>query len=86
MKNADNHKPLLFINLLLMETPKVSWYHKLLHECRAMIDRLQLNEQDAELFQSFVTRVAKDQYKIGNSSGIRWAFRKQKENESGAPI
>jgi hypothetical protein len=82
LKNADKLKPLLLITLLPMEQAKVSWYHKLLDECRSLAERFRLDETSSEELMSFIVRVAKDQYKIGNKSGIRWAFNKQKEGTS----
>lgn len=66
-----------------MESTKNTWYELLTIQCHTLAEKLGLDDLGAEELKSFINRIAKDQYKAGNKSGIRWAF-KQKEQETAA--
>ena len=63
-----------------------NWYRTLMSNCNALAEKFGLDDLSTEEFRSFVNQIARDQYKMGNKSGIRWAFKKREEGDmQGAP-
>lgn len=53
--------------------PQGTWLSKLLGNFNDLMQRLDMPSDLHEEIKAFVLQVARDQYKAGNSSGIRWA-------------
>ena len=56
-----------------------NWYRNLMSHCNSLAEKFGLDDLSSEELRSFVNQVARDQYKLGNKSGIRWAFKKKEE-------
>lgn len=56
-----------------METTKPGWYEKLSKDTQQLAEDLQLDSAASERLRNFILEAAKEQYKMGNRSGIRWA-------------
>ncbi len=70
-----------------METPKNNWYKALVNEINSVSEELGLDDMGTDRLRDFVVERAKDQFKAGNKSGIRWAFEKaRKEGVPPAPV
>lgn len=57
-------------------TPKKNWLDKLTERFDALMTKFDMPEDIRHEIESFVLSVAKEQYTIGNKSGISW-LRKQ---------
>jgi hypothetical protein len=55
-----------------MEYTNAPWYKKIITECNTLAEKFGLDDLLGQEFRDFVIRVARDQYKVGNKSGIAW--------------
>ena len=62
-----------------------NWYSIMMSNFDSLIEKLGIPENIASELQTFVTTVAKDQFKAGNKSGIAWILKKKAEETAGAP-
>lgn len=57
----------------MTEKPKFTpWHVKITERFDSLIERLAIPDDIAQEIKAFLFEVAKEQYKSGNSSGIRW--------------
>lgn len=59
-----------------MENASNKWYSSLISECNTLCEKWGLDDPGTEEFRNFVVNIAKEQYKTGNRSGIKWVYRK----------
>ncbi len=69
---AINLKP-----LANMENTNAPWYATIVAECNTLAEKFGLDDLLGEELRDFVIRIARDQYKVGNKSGIAWLKRQQ---------
>ncbi len=55
------------------EPAKTTWYADLVNETNGLAEEIGLDDMATTRLRDFVVAKAKDQYKAGNRSGIRWA-------------
>ncbi|NBS69178.1 hypothetical protein EBT31_09745 [bacterium] len=67
-----------------MENAKQSWYSKLSDSFDALMRKFDMPEDMEIELRDFVFTVAKEQFRVGNKSGISWVYRKMRE-EQGVP-
>jgi hypothetical protein len=60
-----------------MENENAKWYVSIVAECNRLAEKFGLDDLLSEEMRDFVIRVAREQYKVGNKSGIMWLRRKQ---------
>ncbi len=58
------------------EIQNLSWYKRITISTNTLAEELELNEHQTDLIRQHVITIARDQYKAGNNSGIKW-IRKQ---------
>ncbi len=63
---------------------KQSWYEKISDNFEALMRKFDMPEDMQVELRNFVFSVARDQFRVGNKSGISWVYRKMRE-EQGAP-
>lgn len=56
-----------------------NWFQKLSDNVLALAEEFGLSDTHTNRFKDFVVTLAKEQYKIGNKSGISWAFKQARE-------
>ncbi len=56
-----------------IQAPKAKWYVEIQERFSMMTERLALPEDVASELKVFLFEIARQQYKSGNNSGIRWA-------------
>ncbi len=49
-----------------------TWYATLMADCNSLGEKFGLDDMMNGELRDFVVRIAKEQYKVGNKSGIRW--------------
>lgn len=49
-----------------------TWYANLMADCNGLGEKFGLDDMMNGELRDFVVRIAKEQYKVGNKSGIRW--------------
>jgi hypothetical protein len=59
------------------KAPKKTWYDVLEDRFNTLMVKFDMPEDISHEIYSFVTEVAKEQYKSGNKSGISWLLKKQ---------
>ncbi len=59
------------------KAPKQKWYDILEDRYNALMIKFDMPEDIAHEIYSFITEVAREQYKSGNKSGISWLLKKQ---------
>ncbi|HBO99893.1 TPA: hypothetical protein DD617_01760 [Candidatus Uhrbacteria bacterium] len=59
-----------------MENTFNKWYAKLVADCNSLSEQLGLDDLATSTLRDFVVQIARDQYKTGNRSGIKWMYRK----------
>ena len=52
------------------------WYEELISSINQLSEQFGLDENSATHLREFIIQIAREQYKIGNKSGARWAFKK----------
>lgn len=52
------------------------WYEGLITECNGLGEKFGLDDPSTSELRDFVVRIARDQYRTGNRSGIKWVYRK----------
>lgn len=60
------------------ETPtisKIGWYESLLDRFNALMTKFDMPEDIRLEIESFLVETAREQYRVGNRSGISWARR-----------
>ena len=62
-----------------MEKEASTWYANLVSEVNTVAEQFGLDDPSTNTLRDFVARIAKDQYKGGNKSGIRWAYKQIEE-------
>jgi len=60
-----------------IKTPKQKWYDILEARYNELMIKFDMPEDIAHEIYSFITDIAKEQYKSGNKSGISWLLKKQ---------
>ncbi len=60
-----------------MENTNAKWYVTIIAECNKLAEKFGLDDLLCQEMRDFVIRVAREQYKIGNNSGIAWLKREQ---------
>lgn len=58
---------------------KQSWYDKLSDSFDALMRKFDMPEDMAIEIREFMFNVAREQYRVGNKSGISWLHRKMRE-------
>ena len=66
-----------------MENQKTNWFQKLTSDCNSLAERFGLDDIQTQEMRDYITEVAKEQYKIGNKSGARWAFGEAEKKRTG---
>ena len=61
----------------MSDAPKMTWYEKIVATVNAMGEEFGLDDQAHKKLRDTVVEIAKSQFKLGNKSGIRWAYMKQ---------
>ena len=56
----------------MSEQNKNLWISKLANRAGELAEELELTEKQTEKLKDFVFSVAREQYRAGNSAGIRW--------------
>ncbi len=69
-----------------MEDTNGNWYKNLITECNSMSERFGLDDMATKEMRDFIVFTAKEQYKHGNKSGIRWAYGKMKNEPTKMPV
>jgi len=63
-----------------------TWYTKLLNDISSLAQELDVEDHQRSILRESVIKIAKQQYQIGNKSGIRWLLREQaKKNSEAVP-
>ncbi|MBU0646513.1 hypothetical protein KJ611_03525 [Patescibacteria group bacterium] len=60
------------------------WYEELIQSINRLAEQFGLDDISTSHLRDFIVGVAREQYKVGNKSGARWAFKKM-EAEGAAP-
>ena len=58
----------------MTSTEKGTWYKSILTKVTEITEELGLDEMNASRLRDFSINVARDQFRAGNRSGIRWAY------------
>lgn len=53
--------------------PKRTWYEQIIETVNQIGEEFEITGQQKEKLRDVIVTIAKDQYKLGNKSGIRWA-------------
>lgn len=70
----------------MSEIQNKNWYKTLCDRALSLSEQLGLEDAQALFLRDFVVSVAKEQYMVGNKSGIAWAFKRAREQGwQGAP-
>ena len=59
------------------KAPKKTWYDVLEERYNTLMIKFDMPEDISHEIYSFVTDIAKEQFRTGNKSGIAWILRKQ---------
>jgi hypothetical protein len=62
-----------------------TWHEKLTQRANSLAEEFGLDDASAGRLRDFVVEIARSQYKVGNKSGIAWAFKKVEERK-GIPV
>lgn len=65
-----------------MENAKQSWYSKLSDSFDSLMRKFDMPEDIEIELRDFVFTVAKEQFRVGNKSGISWVYRKMREEQN----
>lgn len=65
------------MEIIAAKTDANRWYSVLLDRIHALSRKYDLPEDIANDVQTLTVEVAKEQYKVGNKSGIAWLLKKQ---------
>jgi hypothetical protein len=58
---------------MAFDATKISWITKLNNSFNDLMNRLEMPGDLADEIRGFMMQIAREQYKAGNNSGIRWA-------------
>lgn len=59
-----------------MINEQANWFTDLTSRIQSLAEKFELDDMCTQELRNFIVEVAKTQYKIGNKSGIRWAYAK----------
>ena len=68
----------------MTEQPKTKWYENLISSINNLAEEFGLDDPQAQRFRDFMIGIARDQYKSGNRSGIRWAHEQIRTQQAAA--
>lgn len=57
----------------MSEDTQKGWFQKLMNRFQSLMQQLDVPDEVVPEIRAFLMQVAKEQYMVGNSSGIRWA-------------
>lgn len=61
---------------------KQNWYDKISDSFELLMRKFDMPEDMQIEIREFVFGVAREQYRVGNKSGISWVYRKMREGQS----
>jgi hypothetical protein len=56
-----------------------NWYQALTDRVNTLSEEFGLDDMQTVSFRDFVVGLAREQYRVGNKSGISWAFKRARE-------
>jgi hypothetical protein len=65
----------------MLDTQKNHWLNILLDKINVFAEQFELDEVETSTFRDFVVTTARDQFKVGNKSGIGWALKQVREGK-----
>lgn len=60
---------------------KQTWYDKMSDSFEALMRKFDMPEDMQIELREFMFSVAREQYRVGNKSGISWVYRKMREGQ-----
>lgn len=63
---------------------KQNWYDKISDSFELLMKKFDMPEDMQIEIREFVFGVAREQFRVGNKSGISWAYRKVREEQNAA--
>lgn len=63
----------------MSETKKTFWINALTDRVNTMAEEFGLDDSQTNRFRDFTIEMAKEQYKVGNKSGIAWLHKQMQE-------
>ncbi len=69
-----------------MENGKQSWYSKISDSFDALMRKFDMPEDMEIELRDFVFTVAKEQFRVGNKSGISWVYRKMRDGQGAQSV
>lgn len=68
----------------MSDTQTKQWFNDLTTKITGLAEQFDLDPIQAETFRETMLLLCKQEYMAGNKSGIKWAFKKAAEKQSGA--
>jgi hypothetical protein len=68
------------------QTESKNWRNELQSKITSMAEQFDLDPLQAQQFREGVLGICKEEYKAGNKSGIKWAFKKAAEKQGGVQV
>lgn len=84
MQRIMQKRDLLLTRIIMENQTSKKWYEELILGINSLAERFGLDDISTSELRDFIIQVAKEQYKVGNKSGARWAFKKM-ETEAASP-
>lgn len=66
-------------------TTNKKWFEELISSINSLAERFGLDDLGTSELREFVIQTAREQYKVGNKSGARWAFKKMESETAASP-
>ena len=63
----------------MSDTQNNKWYSALTDRVNTLSEEFGLDDSQSVRFRDFTMGLAKEQYRVGNKSGISWAFKQARE-------
>lgn len=63
----------------MSEIKKTNWIHSINDRVNNLAEEFGLNDTQTNRFRDFTFEMAREQYKVGNKSGIAWIYKQIRE-------
>lgn len=70
----------------MSDTQKSNWLQTLQDRVNRFAEQFELDEVETDTFRDFVVTTARDQFKVGNKSGIGWILKQIREGKMSPPV
>ncbi|MFA4845313.1 MAG: hypothetical protein WC654_02015 [Patescibacteria group bacterium] len=65
----------------MSEAQKTNWLRALQDKINLFAEQFELDEVETSMFRDFIETLARDQFKVGNKSGIGWVLKQIREGK-----